>query len=236
MTSIAIVDFCRTRVCHGFAIALLLALTLVLSSGVAQAAPLNMIPLPPDVTSSFLSVSYDATTRVFTATGFATTVDLDGLAPPDYAIDGGFGGYSLTAVIDNDRKATGTITITGTVAAAGFNSGTLLTGDVNIWGFLDGGGEIFEFGFGVTGGDLAPLFPQGTYVRGGTIISAVNSGFDGVGVGPSTPPSNSFANDGFSGFSDTFAVPEPSTYAMMGLGAAALIGLGIRRRRQRRQA
>ena len=51
--------------------------------------------------------------------------------------------------------------IGGTVAALGLTSGTLLTGSVRDIGFVDPpGGEIFEFHFHLTGGELAPYFDR----------------------------------------------------------------------------
>ena len=199
----------------------------LLSGSVAQAALLNLTPDVPDVASSFASVGYNAGTGTFSASGFAFTLDLDGIAPPDHNIDGG--SYSLSAVVDNVGNASGTISILGTVPALAMNSGTLLTGTIDAWGFLDGGGEIFEFVFAVTGGDLLPLYPPAGLggPRGGTIINGVNTGFGGnLGL--------SFQNDTFSGTSDTFPIPEPASMVSMFLGLAMLVTGQIWRRRRRR--
>lgn len=197
----------------------------MLGSSVSQAALLNLVPDQPDVTTSFMGVSFDSGTSTFTANGFAVTLDLDGIAPPDHNITGGT--YALTAVVDDIGNASGTISIGGTVPALGFNSGTLLTGNIEAWGFVDGGGEIFEFLFAVTGGDLVPLYPVGTQAtRGGTVINAVDSNFDG------TFGSN-FANSGFSGSSDTFPTPEPASIATMLIGLGLLAAGNVWRKRRK---
>ncbi len=203
-------------------------LALTMTASYAQATPLNLVTDVPDVTSLFVAVSFDSGTSTFTANGFATDLDLDGIAPPDYTIDGG--AFSLSATLAPTTLGTdmyvtgGSISITGTIPALGYNSGTLLTGTVDDVGYLPAGGEIFEFLFAVTGGDLAPLYPSGQ--RGGTIINAVNSGFGGSFAA-------SFANDGFSGTSDAFPIPEPSTVAMLGLGGIALLLMTVSKIRKR---
>src|SRR5262245_51830766 len=54
-----------------------------------QGAPLNLVQMPPDITSSFVGVSYNANTDIFTASGVATNFEINGIAPPDYTIQNG---------------------------------------------------------------------------------------------------------------------------------------------------
>lgn len=178
----------------------------LLIGGAAQAALLNLELLLPDVESGFIDVQYDADSDLFTASGFALTLDFDGEPPPDEDILDGL--FSLSLFVDeNGVPAGGTIEITGSVLDLGPD---LLTGNITEFGFMDSpGGEIFEFVFDVTGGDLAPQFGP----LGGVILDAVDSGFGGTF-------DTSFANSGFSGVADTAPIPEPATGLSLLMGAA----------------
>ena len=66
------------------------------------------------------------------------------------------------------------VLIGGTIASLGFSSGTLLTGDLTAFGFLNAGGDPLEFLFGVTGGDAASHFGPVVGIR------LSNSGFTGT--------------------------------------------------------
>ncbi len=57
----------------------------------------------------------------------------------------------------------------------GFNTGTLLTGNLSQFGF-DGVDYPFEFYFHITGGDAAPLYGKG-WIPGGIVI--FDTGFPG---------------------------------------------------------
>lgn len=186
----------------------------------ASATPLSLIQGPPDISTGFVSVDYVAGIDLFTAVGEATALDIDGLAPPDHPISSG--SWSISATIDDSgNPGPGTLTISGDVLS---ESGLLLSGDLVAFGYLDAGGETFEFLFDVTGGDLEPLFGS----RVGVILNAWNSGFGGSF-------GTNFGNDGFSGFADTFSqvVPEPSAFVLASIGAAMAC---IRRRRARQCA
>jgi hypothetical protein len=202
----------------GFIVAALLG-----GSGTASAAPLNLTQNPPDITSSFISVSYSG--GVFTANGFPTTFDIDGVSPLDYSIDqvgpGTPANFNIALTINPATGAAigGTLNITGKIDPLA-TSGTLLTGTIANFGFLDPpGGDLFEFEFDLTGGDLLSYFPG---ARAGVILDAAGTGFNGTFEGE-------FSNQG-SGQADTFAetVPEPSTLGLLGLGFVAFL-VGRRR-------
>jgi hypothetical protein len=187
---------------------------LAVGAGV-QAAPLDLTLYAPDVSSGFVSVSYDASAEAFSVSGYAFTLDFDGLAPPDEDIIGGT--FDISLPVDSSGTITpgvGSLAIEGSVQSSG---PSLLLGDILAFGFLDDGGEIFEFLFTVTGGDLAGSFDPTV----GVILDAGDSGF------PGNFQSN-FFNSGF-GVSDTANIPEPATLSLL-LGGLVLT-VSHRRRR-----
>jgi len=193
----------------------------------AQAAPLNLtLNDVPDIVSQFIDVTYDSGLQALTASGFALELDDDGSVPAE-PIAGGI--FYLTATIDNAGNlvgGTGTITIGGTVASLGFNSGTLLTGTLTAFGFPNAGSDPFEFLFDVTGGDAAALYGGGS-VPGGVILSGTGFGgdftsdFDNLNIGPGT--GIAVANVG--------TVPIPAALWLFGSGLLGLTGLARRRDR-----
>ena len=143
----------------------------------AQGAPLFLDLFDfPDIASGFIDVTYTANTDTFLASGFALEIDDDGVGP---AIPVQNGTFDLTATIDDAGSLGpgGTLAIGGTVPSLGFNSGTLLLGDLTAFGFPIGGGDPLEFGFDVTGGDAAGLYSTRSG-RGGVILSF--TGFGGL--------------------------------------------------------
>lgn len=206
---------------RGFCASLLIAALALGVSGPAQASPLNLIPETPDIFSSFTDISYVAGTLV--AQGFALSVDDDGVGAAEDILGGTF---NLDAAIDvGGNLSGGSLSIGGTVASIGANSGTLLTGTLTDIGFVDtiGGGDPLEFLFSVTGGDLAGLY-GGT---GGIILTG--TGF--------TSWVTSFQNAPFAGMSDTFAVSPVPVPAAVWLFGSALLGLaGFGRHSRRKQA
>ena len=169
----------------------------------------------PVISAGFLTVGYNATTQVFSATGWPMAFDLNGTAS---SVDGGQ--YSLSATVSPNGQATGgSLDITGTIPGLA-TSGTLLTGELSQFGFQPRGGNIFEFVFNVTGGDLVPYYGGQTNV----VLDANNSGFNGSFTSSfNASPFLSVADNG----SAVTAVPEPSIATLMlgalGMGAPLLL-------------
>ena len=217
----------------------------------ARGEHLQFQPLPPDITSGFILVEYDHTTGNFVASGYAATLDLDGVAPLDYNIyapgsSTSPGSFNINLTLDqaSGKPKEGTLTVGGVIkdTVPGLpgpaDSGTLLTGDIHAFGFGGDGDEIFEifeFVFDVTGGDLAPLYaPQQVgvildvngYAAGKEFTGSFDSDFNndvyGLGIGI--------------GVSDIHYTPEPSSLmALSFLGPFGILyGVCVwwRRRRQ----
>lgn len=184
-----------------FAHAVVLAGVFLTGSGGVEvhAAPLYLVQQSPDITSAFITVNYDAGSGMFTANGFPTGLAL----PPGYNVTPGAFSLNMQVAQATGQLISGAVSITGTVPDLGLMSGTLLTGNINNFGFPSGGGEIFEFLVDVTGGDLAGAFGS----QAGIILDAHDTGFGGSFQ-------QSFGNTPFQGVSDTFAspvVPEPAS-------------------------
>ena len=186
---------------------------LLLFGSIGQAAPLNLTLLDtPDIVSDFIDVTYDAAGDSFVATGFARELDDDGSVPAEAIADGTF---DLTATIDaSGTLSSGSLSIGGTVASLGFNSGTLLTGDLTAFG------DPLEFLFDVTGGDAAGLY-GGVGAVGGVIMIMDFTGFTGdFGV--------DFTGDG-TAVANVAPIPLPAAVWLFGTGLLALVGVGRRR-------
>ena len=183
----------------------------------AGAAPLNVILEPePDINWGFGSVNYNAGADTLTVTAIAGAVNnMDAFNVVNQAISGGT--LSLTANIDGTGALLGgSFTVGGTIAAFGFNSGTLLTGTLTAFGFPNVAPGALEFLFTATGGDA-----QALYGGDGAIVIGITNGYAGNW---NNNFSASFSAPGDIGT----VVPEPGTFALLALGVA---GLAWHRRR-----
>jgi hypothetical protein len=185
---------------------------------------LNLTKSYPDIFSDTVAVSYNSTTHVFTASGYAENIWQSKTSSKDFDDDGTF---DVHVLIDNTGKimsGANTLTIGGTIPALGARSGTVLTGTLEQFGYAVPSGSVFEFVFDVNGGDLKSQFQP----KVGVILTAMDCGF------PNNFASN-FSTPGGShmpiGVSDCFPVPEPATASL--LLAAAWMGLCRRIRRSR---
>lgn len=128
----------------------LLAVFLVFTiSSVTQAGPLNVVIEPyPSISAGLISTSYNASTGLFGATGWALSLE----TPTSLQTYSPLKAFKLTATIDKSTgvASNGSLTI-------GDASSPLLTG-LGLLGFdftsAQGGGTL-EFLFGVVGGSLA---------------------------------------------------------------------------------
>ncbi len=167
----------------------------------------------PDISSGFITSDYtgDSTGGLFTANGFAT--QLTTAIPTNEAIANGT--FNLTANIQESAgTANGLLSIGGTIAALGFNSATLITGNL----LQVGGPSIaLNFLFNVTGGDAASLYGG----IGSTIGVIMNfTGYNG-------DFNADFASDPDNATSDTFAVSAPNSLSIFLIG---FIALGLRKK------
>ncbi len=162
-----------TRYQKGKTLVTVVTVVLVSAAVPAYASLGLQLTQTPDLFAGFIDVTYDSSTDMFAATGFAFELDDDGVGPAEGVQNGAF---ELDAVINGSGALTsGSLIFRGTIPALGFNSGTLLTGSLVDFGFPAQGGNPLEFAFDVTGGDAAGLYGN---VPAGLILSGV-SGFGG---------------------------------------------------------
>ena len=220
----------------------------------AEQFALDWEPQSPDITSSGITITYDAistvgdvTTGNLSAAGLSMVLDVDGLAPsndfiifPNFALGPSGAAYTIDIMLEVDIAAMTIEPTSGTIEILGYlgdfrdqipppdlvaGSGTLLTGDVSVFGFSDIG--TLEFAFTATGGDLANSSYPSDY------FGPLDGADVGVELHPGQAPGGApfsnifdglntftqdFSNETGSGFSDTwkspypYSVPEPSTF------------------------
>ncbi len=207
-------------------------LTLIGVGQTVTGSPIDLVLLPnPDITAEFIDVSYNSSTGVFSASGYASKLkynpagDWVDIYNNESKTTGG--SFNMDAVIASD----GTIT-SGTLAIAGYiedlfgdsyGTGTLLAGDlINSVGYQGGGGDPLEFQFNVTTSPLAGLY--GGVGNNGGVILFLNDSFGGFGGSFASSFNNNMGIPGMGfGTSDTgVEVPEPGTLSLLVLGLVAL--------------
>ena len=185
----------------------------------------------PDLLASVSTINYNAATDTFSVLGAPISFDLpNNPPPPEYPVIDGPKAYSISAVIDNlGNFVSGTLSVTGKIPAAGANSGLLLQGTLEAFGFDDNPFPnlgIFQLVFGNLTGDLAPFY--GTN-KAFVLISSYH-------------PASGYTGSFDSNFSflrtsqiDSWGipVPEPSSATLL---AIAAVGLFQVRRRQAKVA
>ena len=143
----------------------------------AKATPLGVaLEDSPSVSSAFIEVAYSASTDEFRASGFALSLVDQGLWTPIFPEP--FGSFNISATVDEFGTASsGSLSITGSVLGFG---PTLLTGTLRDFGFLDVGGDLFEFIFTIDDGALGtPELFGGPGSVIGVILDANGSDFNG---------------------------------------------------------
>ncbi|MCK6456589.1 MAG: hypothetical protein L6Q92_08685 [Phycisphaerae bacterium] len=175
------------------------------------AALLGILPGFPLLTyDSNGATSYNAGSAIFTITASPIAIRFSNVSPPRFVNPTGFP-PSETLSINVELDAAGNLVggipgddllIVGQVDADGNGSidysGTLLTGEVDAFGFRDSGltTDEYDFRFRVTGGSLASLYGNNDI---GVVVTSENSNFTGDftvsfnggakgSVGPVPPP------------------------------------------------
>lgn len=178
----------------------------------------------PDISSSFITTTYDANAvasdiGLLSASGFASQLlEQDGTTS---AIAGG--SFDLIAEIfssgaDQGDANGGSLSIGGTVAGLGFNSGTLLTGALSGFG-SEAGSSALEFAFNITGGDAAGLYGGIGAIAGVTLS---NTGLPLPPGGTAGAFGSDFASAALAGVSNTAAsVPAPGSLVLFAIGGVA---------------
>ena len=196
----------------------------------AQATLLGVDLSLPDITSNGTGTySYSAATNLFSASATPLSITFDGVTPiPIY----GSRSYSVGFYVDesgnlyagiggDDLVITGVIDVDGDAIPE--YSGTLLTGEVTAFGWLNippTTFDAFDFTFDATGGLLSSFYDPG--IGGGDIMLSEVSSFAGVFT-------TSFS--GTKAKHDTAPlVPEPSSILLLGMGLFGLRG-AVRRKR-----
>ena len=200
-----------------------LVVCLLVAATAAQAVPLNLVPMPPDIASGVTLISYDASTDQLTVDGHADSY----LVPPDALISPPDGGvFDLDAMIDAAGNLYGGTLIIKGATTGGSGSGTfedLLTAHLDIFGFT-ASPPTFEFIGTVTGGALSPDF-GGVGGKVGIVVSSQDGSFPGNFE-------QNWESDLGGAAADTFAyVPEPASMSLL-LGAT--LTLALRKRRSRK--
>jgi hypothetical protein len=201
----------------------------------AHAAMLGLTQQYPDIAvpNNFSYISY--TNGTFTAAGDPqqyTVGPEDNPTTYNFDTPESSRSFSLTALLDplTGSPTGGSLSISGSITDLSVG-GDLLTGTLDQFGFLDEGGDFFEFVYNVTGGALASQFGGAGSGKVGLIMYASNSGFTG-----SLTADFAVTGEGdlLNSTVDAFIcpVPEPSSMVLLLLlTASGLVTIALRRSR-----
>lgn len=215
--------FRRPSACLG-----LCAAGLLLASS-AQAALIPGFGLGefPNFDADQLVVAYDADTQNLFVVGLNDVTLILG----DESVINGLDGTGFRINVSHPANAlegavpSGTISITGEIPDLGYTSGTLLTGNVIDFGWVESGDADspyeLQLVFAITGGDTASLFGETAAI--GLTQTDFPGGWDEDWVN---------AGEGHSVTADYSPVPLPGALLLFGSG---LLGLATSRRRAARK-
>jgi hypothetical protein len=195
----------------------------------AQAAPLNLQLLTPDIYATAFDTAYDANTGTFTASTYTSY----GYTSTYGFIDGGnefYLDFSLNANISGGGSGyavlnSGSFSITELICGDyGLNctAGSLLiAGDLIDFGYANDSQQTLEFLFDPTGGSLKTDYDAASTAGNGGIILH-NTGYNENNF------NTSFNSEVASSFADIAPVPVPASVWLFGSGLLGLVAIGRR--------
>lgn len=190
---------------------------------------LNLTEGLPDLTGSYLNVSYNKGSGAFLAQGYTTDYNTSGGEVGINALDL----FTISANIVSNSPAFmfgGTLTIQGGEGASGPDE-TLLTGSLTegaagtTLGYGSDNNQVFEFLFTVTGGQDPSVLSQfgGIGAHGGIILDAEFGSGDVPFAGSWL---NNFNNNNTdNGVANVFTVPEPSSSLLIVVAGGLFFGI-----------
>ena len=204
-----------------------LAATLMAVGATAHAALIGAVPGAPDIQSTYMALTYDATT---------STLSIDDTASTQHTLFKDGSSSTLTA---DDYRFSATVDSAGNFSGGSLQildgASTLLDATVDAFGWEFGAMPGFP-----TTGKFDAIFTvnQADPILGLGSTGAMQASFDleFPGVDPASPWTASFASQSDMGLINTgayvYSVPAPSTLSLL-LAAALGAGYGRRRRRIR---
>jgi hypothetical protein len=205
------------------------ALAVIVISMLCKTAAASLLPLPPEeddwsdiavsLSGGAYGGSYNATSDLFSASGYATSFDVGPGTAADYAM---FAPTTVSGlVIDEFGSVTtpGTLSVSLLSGVGPYPAGALLTGSVTDVLFVGVTDKVLEMQFSVTGGSAAADF-GGAGAKGGMILNMA-----------AAVPGHFGSSFSFTGTMDVLGpVPEPSSIILGGCGAIGTLLLVLRRR------